>query len=341
MYDPQHFVDLQDNSGFGDPKSWLSGDDSSSPTHSSLQSLLANAADSHSSGNGNVDRVLFNDLVEIVPLVESLIHRKASSSFTRRGSMSYTKTPSRESLSRKVNDPRGKSAAQSTLAKKKRDHGNKDQGKNGSTNQDGDPLTISPRALAAEREELIALREQVEDLRRKLVEKDELLRLAEISKVQMDSVHAKLDELRHRVAEKDALIRSTQCQLSDAKIKLADKQAALEKMQWEAMTSRRKAEKLQEELNSMQGDISSYMQLFEGLMKNNSTKYSENYDVTPYRFDHLPYLDDLDEKGMRKMEEAREAYIAALAAARERLDEESLAAAASARLYLQSLVFRS
>lgn len=118
----------------------------------------------------------------------------------------------------KVNDPRGKSAAQSTLAKKKRDHGDKDQGKNGSTNQDGDPLTISPRALAAEREELIALREQVEDLRRKLVEKDELLRLAEISKVQMDSVHAKLDELRHRVAEKDALIRSTQCQLSDAKV---------------------------------------------------------------------------------------------------------------------------
>lgn len=80
------------------------------------------------------------------------------------------------------------------------------------------------------------------------------------------------------------------CLLFFLQIKLADKQAALEKMQWEAMTSRRKAEKLQEELNSMQGDISSYMQLFEGLMKNNSTKYSENYDVTPYRFDHLPYL---------------------------------------------------
>jgi len=73
MFEPQHFVDLQDNSGFGDPKSWLSGDnginDNSSPTHLRTQSLLANSAPA----NGNVDRVLYNDLVEMIPLVQSLI----------------------------------------------------------------------------------------------------------------------------------------------------------------------------------------------------------------------------------------------------------------------------
>ncbi|GKV25184.1 hypothetical protein SLEP1_g34655 [Rubroshorea leprosula] len=96
MFEPQHFMDLQENSGFGDQNSWLSGEVGSSPTHRRIQSSLANSA-----GSGNVDRVLYNDLVEMIPLVQSLIERKARSSFTRRGSMIYTKTPSRESLSRK------------------------------------------------------------------------------------------------------------------------------------------------------------------------------------------------------------------------------------------------
>ncbi|KAK9278122.1 hypothetical protein L1049_027680 [Liquidambar formosana] len=175
---------------------------------------------------GNVDRVLFKDLVEIVPLVQSLIDRKASSSFTRRGSMIYTKTPARESLSKKILDPKGRNAAQSIPTKRQRDHGDKDQGKSARNNQDGggDSFSIfSSRALAAEKdkEELIALREQVEDLQRKLLEKDELLKSAEVTKNQITAVHAKLDELKHQAAEKDSLIKSTQLQLSDAKIKLA------------------------------------------------------------------------------------------------------------------------
>ena len=51
--------------------------------------------------------------------------------------------------------------------------------------------------------------------------------------------------------------------------------------------------------------------------------------------------DDLDDREMQKMEEASKAYIAAVAAAKEKQDEESIAAAASARLHLQSFVFRS
>ncbi|XP_059642570.1 protein MICROTUBULE BINDING PROTEIN 2C isoform X2 [Cornus florida] len=358
MYEPQHFVDLHDNAGFGDPNSWLSGEDhhhhhhhhsSSSSALHQTQSSVSNATTASAS---NVDRVLFNDLVEIVPLVQSLIERKANSSFTRRGSVIYTKTPSRDSLSKKLTDQKGKNASQSIPTKKRRDHGDKDQG----NNQDGcaDSFSIfSSRALPSEkdREELTALREQVEDLQRKLSEKDELLKSAEISKNQMTSVHAKLDELKHQAAEKDSLIKSIQLQLSDAKIKLADKQAALEKIQWEAMTSNGKVEKLQEDLDSMKGDISSFMLLFEGLTKNDSTVSSEDYDVTPYHLDYLPQivssipsppaLDDLDELEMQEMEKAREAYIAAVAAAKEKQDEDSIAVAASARLHLQSFVFRS
>ncbi|KAK3000941.1 hypothetical protein RJ639_021841 [Escallonia herrerae] len=344
MYEPQHFVDLQDNAagGFGgDPDSWLSGEDQ--PPSASIRRTLSSfsaAAASAGGAAGNVDRVLFNDLVEIVPLVQSLIDRKANTSFTRRGSIAYTKTPSRESLLKKTTETKGRYAAQSIPTKKRRDLGDKELGKNTSDNR-GDSFSIfSSSVLPAEKDgdELLALREQVEDLQRKLSEKDELLESAE---KEMTSVRAKLDEAKHQASEKDSVLKTTQSQLSDAKIKLADKQAALEKLQWEATTSKGKVEKLQEDLNTMQEEMSSFVLLFEGLTKKNDTGFAEDIDVTVSDVDHFSEIDDLDERDMRNIEEAQEAYVAALATAKEHQDEESSAMAASARLHLQSFVLKT
>ncbi|TQD74396.1 hypothetical protein C1H46_040063 [Malus baccata] len=154
----------------------------------------------------------------------------------------------------------------------------------------------------------------------------------------MNTVQAKLNEYKHQVVEKDTVIKAAKQQLSDAKIKLADKQAALEKLQWEVMTSNRKVEKLEGEQDSLQGQISSFMLLFESLMKADPIIYGEDYDISTRTVDHLPHIDDLDEAQMRKMEEARRAYITAVDAAKEKQDEESIAAAASARLHLQSFI---
>ncbi|KAL4296616.1 hypothetical protein GQ457_12G006270 [Hibiscus cannabinus] len=329
MFEPQHLVDLQENAGFG---TWLSGDNSnSSPTHHRTESSLARSVP------GNVDSELYKDLVEMIPLVQSLIERKPNSSFTRRGSIIYTKTPSRESLSRKVSDVRGRNGALSIPVRRKKDQIDR----NGSN---GDSLSIcSSKDLIEENEndELIVLREQVEDLQKRLLEKEELLKSAEISRNQINDVQAELDQLNRHAAEKDSLIKSIQLQLYDAKIKLADKQAALEKTQWEAMTSKQKLEKLQNDIDSMQGEFSTFMRLLNGLTKNNRTACAEDYDVAPYHLEHLPYIDDVDDKEMPEMEEARRAYIAALDVAKEKKDEESLAAAARARLYLQSVLFKS
>lgn len=49
--------------------------------------------------------------------------------------------------------------------------------------------------------------------------------------------------------------------------------------------------------------------------------------------------DDIDENGMQKMEEARIAYVAAVATAKENPSEESIAAAAEARVHLQAYLF--
>lgn len=56
---------------------------------------------------------------------------------------------------------------------------------------------------------------------------------------------------------------------------------------------------------------------------------------------HLVEQDDLDEMELQKMEEARKSYMAAVSVSKEKRDEESIAAAANARLHLQSLVFKS
>lgn len=75
MFEPKHLLDLQDShqtaaGGGSDASSWLSGHHTaSSPAslHRALSSL-SNAASA-----GNPDPVLFNNLVEMVPLVQSLI----------------------------------------------------------------------------------------------------------------------------------------------------------------------------------------------------------------------------------------------------------------------------
>lgn len=121
----------------------------------------------------------------------------------------------------KLTELKGRNAAQSIPARKRRDHGDKDQGKTGSNDQDAESFSLfSSRALAADkdREELDSLRGQVEDMQRKLSEKDELLKSAEATKNHMTAVHSRLDELNHQAAEKDSLIKSTQLQLSDAKV---------------------------------------------------------------------------------------------------------------------------
>ncbi|XP_059303757.1 protein MICROTUBULE BINDING PROTEIN 2C-like [Lycium ferocissimum] len=327
MYEPQQLSD--NNDGFG------AGADVS-PTLRRTDSSLSN-----STVDRTVDRMLFNDLVEIVPLVQSLIDRKAKSSFTRRGSMTYTKTPSRESLYNKTSEAKGKNAAQSNATKKHRD-----QNKNVGSDQDGcaeNVSMLSSRSYLSEkdREELKALREQVEDMQKKLLEKDELLKEVEVSKNEMASIYAKLDEMKKEYEEKDSLLKSTQAKLSDAKVKLADKQAAVEKLEWEATTSRKKVEKLQEDLEVVQREIAFFMQFVQKLTKNGSRALDEDYDVIPYLCDKNIETGQPNETGKQEVDLAREAYIAAIAAAKENQDEASFSAAAKARLYLQSLVLRT
>ncbi|OVA16903.1 hypothetical protein BVC80_9049g33 [Macleaya cordata] len=331
----QYYMDLKDNVSFGDSKSWLSegevgGEDETSPP-------LSNGIGSNSN---NVDGVLLKNLVEIVPLVESLMDQRTKTSFTSRASVIYTKTPSKDSDSKKITDPKGrKKAAQSIPPKKHRDCLCEDKKKSkNAQNNELSTFKSKASAMQKDREELITLQERVENLQKRLLEKDELLKSAQISMNQMAALSTDVEEMKNQVLEKDSLIESTHLKLSDAKIKLADKQATLERLQLEAMTSNRKIETLQEDLDSMQWELSTFMLLLEILNENSSTSQIAVYDTTPYDLDHLPYLDTIDDTEMQQMEEVRKAYIEAVTTAKENQDEESVVLAAKVRLHLQSFV---
>ncbi|CAJ1975484.1 unnamed protein product [Sphenostylis stenocarpa] len=260
---------------------------------------LLSARDTHHEHETDMDPVLFNDLVQIVPLVQSFIDGEERSSFTRQGSMVYTKRPSRKSL-----------------------------------------LKIRFDMRKGQKDERVILKEKVEELQKKILEKDQLIELGENTKKPMKALEQKLDELKHQASEKDSLLKSTKQQLFDVKIELADKQAAIEKIQWETMTSNKKMEKLHEQLDSMQEDISSFTLLLKGLTIPDPAEQADHYDIKPYEFNHLPSIDDLDEMEMQKMEEARKKYIAAVIAAKEKQDEEYLATVVNERLQLQSILFK-
>lgn len=337
MYDPQHLVDPHDaGSGrFGgdgtDPQSWLSGGVPSPPPTSPPRRADSSFSAASVAAAANVDPSIFNELVEMVPLVLSLIDQKPNTSFTRKGSVIYTKTPSRESLYKKASEAKGRNTTQQNFKRKE----NRSVG----SNLDGCGDLLSRSSLSEnEREELLALRKQVEDLQRQVLEKDELLKEFEDSKIEMASLHSKLEEIQKELAKKDSLLESTQIQLSDVKVKLADKQAAVEKLEWEATTSIKKAEKLEKDLEAVREEISSFVKSVGELSKSNTTHAEDDLD-DHYLWGHqLNQMDDLNEMEMRKLEAAQEAYVAALAVDKERKDELSIAEALAARKQMQSLL---
>lgn len=68
-------------------------------------------------------------------------------------------------------------------------------------------------------EEIVKLREQIDNLQQIILEKDEALRIAQNTVDEMSSIYATLNELRHRIGEKEALIQSTSSQLNNTKVR--------------------------------------------------------------------------------------------------------------------------
>uniref|UniRef100_A0ACD6ANA4 Uncharacterized protein n=1 Tax=Avena sativa TaxID=4498 RepID=A0ACD6ANA4_AVESA len=285
-------------------------------------------------GGGNVDRVLFKDLVEMVPLVESLMDRRTNPSYSRRASLVYTPAPAK-----KGGELKSAKTPQTVSAKKRRDPIG-DVGKDTTPDSNEDNGSVASMVLETKPKDISdvgALREQIEELQKQLLKKEEALRCAESTVSEMNAVYSTIDELRRQVAEKEALLKYNNSQLHSVKITLADKQAYLEKLEWEVKTSNKKVEDLQGDVSNMEFEISSLMALFEKISENVS---GDCYDgsIPSYELEELQSVSEIDKIEVDKIEQERVTYAEALAAARENPNEEHLSSVAEARSRLQVLV---
>ncbi|AQL03140.1 hypothetical protein Zm00014a_025884 [Zea mays] len=304
-------------------------------SHKPQPAEAGNGGPAGEGGGGNVDRVLFKNLVEMVPLVESLMDRRVNPAYSRRASLVYTPAPPK-----KASDLKSVKLPQSVSAKKRRDPG--DIAKKSTPDSNGDNGSVVPLSLSGAenmpKDEVAVLSEQINDLQKKLLEKEEALRSAESSVTEMNAAYATIDELRRLVADKEALIRSTNSQLHDAKIMLADKQASLEKLEWEVKMSNKKVEDLQGDMSNMGFEISSLMVFFEKISENVSGDSYDDIIPSSYELETLQSMSEIDKIEVDKLDKERVTYAEALAAARENPDEEHLNIAAEARSRLQVLV---
>ncbi|GJN29005.1 hypothetical protein PR202_gb17190 [Eleusine coracana subsp. coracana] len=290
-------------------------------------------------GGGNVDRVLYRNLVEMVPLVESLMvsakDRRANPAYSRRASMVYTTAPAK-----KASDLKSVKTPQSVSAKQRRDPG--DTVKKCNPDLNGENGSIAALSLSGAdnkpKDEMAVLREQIDELQKKLLEKEEGLRSAESLVSEMNEAYSTIDVLRRQVADKESLIRSINSQLQDAKIILADKQACLEKLEWEVNTSKKKVEDLLGDVSNMEFEISSLMALFEKISENVSGDCYDGSIPSSHELEALQSTSEIDKIEVEKIEQERIIYAEALAAARENPNEELLNLAVEARLRLQILV---
>ncbi|XP_078443755.1 movement protein binding protein 2C [Wolffia australiana] len=267
-----------------------------------------------------LDKVLFKNLVEMVPLVESLMDKRSRSSFTRRASVAYTPAPSHD---RKTAVTKNRKTAQSLPLANQRETGINNSGKCGSKD---DGLQADDSSVRKPSEELLSLKEEVSVLQKKILEKEEILK----------SMESSVDQLRKQVEEKDSVIKTAVSQVSSLKLQLADKQAAVEKLEWEVKTSNERVENLQRELETVEYEASLFVRLLEELSKSDSQSPTDEYITYFPNLDNLVDI-DVDEDGM---EEARKCYVAAIAAAKDNPTEETLHAAAEARQRLQAFVLQ-
>lgn len=275
--------------------------------------------------NGHVDKDLYRDLVEMVPLVQSLMEYRGNKSFSHYSTLVYTPTP-RDMSARKMQDQNGRKTPQTTRGTKQRAPKEgvlSDNCKNNNVEYQGqflDDVSICSSRPAVGHEEnmvdgnnvetlssgnsaeLLQLQNQIEVLEKKLAEKeDELLKSAENSAIKIEAMQTKVEELQWQIQEKDGLIKAAHLQLCYKKNELADVKSLLKKTEEDSKASKWKLQKLEEDLNGLRCQIASFISFVQAAEETTATRqgaqFAEDLDVDPdfsSQDSHLngSYMDD-------------------------------------------------
>lgn len=294
-------------------------DSSSSPSPSSV--LPSSVTD------GVVDKVLYHNLVEMIPLVETFMEQQQqqqhnNKSFPRHASLIYTPTPC------------------DTL--KASDHPFK--GKKGRGQLFGDnqvEQNSHSNAMVAQ------LQDQMEQLELKLLEKDSQLQAAESSSRQADLLHLKasVEELQGQISLKEMEIQKAIHQLSKTQHEVASLHSLLEKAESEVEESSLTVAKVHEESQNLQCQVAAILLWMESISSCLDDQTVDNepgslLTVTETTMEnkkadqkHASQMLELDAK---HVELTRRKYLASLVAARRNPSDELLLLVAELRGQLQA-----
>lgn len=248
--------------GIGTPAS------SSTPSsHSSLLPII--------SSDGSMDKVLYQNLVEMIPLVETLMDQQNSKSFPRHASLIYTPTPSRDSLMlKKAVEPKGK-RSRSQLVRGKRG-----EVKDGFFWENAENMYLDSRETypeeipmlsfptdhqvdqnAVNKDIIVRLQGQIEQLEQKLEEKDNQLQAAENSTQQVDllRLQTNVEDLQKKIASKEQECQKALSQLSEKQHEVAALQSLLEKAEADLEASNLNVAKVQDELGNLQCQVATFL----------------------------------------------------------------------------------
>ncbi|KAH9331342.1 hypothetical protein KI387_003450, partial [Taxus chinensis] len=260
--------------------------------------------------DGHVDKVLYRNLLEMIPIVDSFMESRVNKSFAHQGTLVFTPKPSRDLSSKKMPERKVGKTPSTRCTKKQRtpmvgeDNNFKNNCMDGEDYFLNELLPSSLKSSAPDIEnisngnkvetfnieksmELLRLESQIEELQKKLAEKEELLKSTESSANQIEMMQVKLEELQQHIQEKDSLIKSSHLQFCHKKNELADVKLLLKKAEEDLKASNQKAQKLEDDLNGLQCQIAAFVSFFETLQEKSTinitegVQSSEDPDIDP------------------------------------------------------------
>ncbi|MCO5607877.1 hypothetical protein L7F22_062079 [Adiantum nelumboides] len=325
------------------------------PSSTSPQSLSVLVSD------GIIDKVLYQNLVEMIPLVETLMDQHNNKSFPRHASLIYTATPSRDPLMlKKAVEQKGKRGHNQFVRARK------GEVKDGFFWENAESRYLDGRETypeeipmlsfptdhqvdqnAVNKDIIARLQGQIEQLEQKLQERDNHLPVTSdqnsIQQGELLCLQENLEKLQSRIALKEQEAQQALNRLSARQHEVASLQSLLQKAQADLEASNSNVTKVQTELDNLQCQVASFileMQRISLVLDPEDPEHGLSAVSAPWSEEDGHMIASQARKSDGDVELTRRKYLACLIAARESPTEEVLFLVAELRAQLQHFLMQ-
>ncbi|KAJ7544058.1 hypothetical protein O6H91_09G063200 [Diphasiastrum complanatum] len=308
---------------------------------------------------GNIDKDLYQNLVEMIPLMESFMDQRGNQrrSFSHHASLVYTPAPPRDGPARKespLKTNKNKQQKSSKPGEVKGDGPRWEEQENVLTKvetENGHESNDQSYHNQSANQHTLQLQNQIEELKQKLSEKDQLLQAVRTYDDAHDAVtktneqlQNKIEELQQELTKKEYLAHSVQLRLSEQQHEIEGMSTLLGRLQGDVLRKNDKTFRMEEELDGLRCQVTALRYQLEAVDLNGADLDNANAQGIELDQDEQHQM-SVSSTGksceeFTNMESARRMYLAAVVAAREKPGEEALTLAAELRMQLQTFLMQ-